>query len=215
MASDALYRLRSKCGSSCPAARGVGLLPASARIGADPNRSQTRRGAGQPISSRPACRPGSAGRTLAGPEPVRNAHAIAFTRSRIEPASQSRRAARSLCRRKRLPSTAATGGSRTPTVAGRGTGSSPAVGSTAVEPAPCNKRVPIVDWYKRFLTGPEVKRFSPAQKLRLAGKISSTPSTSSPSLAGLALGSPPTPTRPTARAFPDGASCPGSTSPRT
>ena len=43
----------------------------------------------------------------------------------------------------------------------------PAVQSS---PQPCRKlpNVPVVNWFARFLTGPEVKPFSPAEKARLA-----------------------------------------------
>ncbi|MGO8757758.1 MAG: hypothetical protein ACLQG3_06500 [Terracidiphilus sp.] len=170
MASDALYRLRSKCGSSCPAARGVGLfclpLLASALIliAAKPAEAQASQSqAAQPAAPAPQAEPSPARNPSAtptqSPSPAPESNPPAKADGRLDPCAVENAG----------PSTAATGGSRTPTVAGAH-GSSPAVGSTAVEPAPCNKRVPIVDWYKRFLTGPEVKRFSPAQKLRLAGK---------------------------------------------
>jgi hypothetical protein len=62
---------------------------------------------------------------------------------------------------------AATGGLRAVSVLGMGD-TAPTAGSTAVESKVCVPYVPIINWYARFVTGPEVMRFSPEQKLRLA-----------------------------------------------
>jgi hypothetical protein len=64
-------------------------------------------------------------------------------------------------------SMAATGGLRAVSVLGLGETTRDA-GSTAVQSTVCVEHAPIVNWYERFVTGPEVMRFSPAQKLRLA-----------------------------------------------
>ena len=44
--------------------------------------------------------------------------------------------------------------------------------ATPSSPQPCRKipNVPVVDWFARFLTGPAVKPFSPAEKARLAAR---------------------------------------------
>jgi hypothetical protein len=60
----------------------------------------------------------------------------------------------------------ATGGLREVSVLGVGQTERTA-GSSAVESKVCSRFVAI-DWYDRFVTGPEVMRFSPEQKLRLA-----------------------------------------------
>ena len=62
---------------------------------------------------------------------------------------------------------AATGGLRAVSVLGMGETSRDA-GATAVESKVCVTHAPIINWYARFVTGPEVMRFSPTQKLRLA-----------------------------------------------
>jgi hypothetical protein len=62
---------------------------------------------------------------------------------------------------------AATGGLRAISVLGIGETSRNA-GAIAVESTVCLARAPFFDWYARFVTGPEVVRFSPQQKLRLA-----------------------------------------------
>ena len=62
---------------------------------------------------------------------------------------------------------AATGGLRAVSVLGLGETTRDA-GSTAVESTVCVEHAPLINWYERFVTGPEVMRFSPAQKLRLA-----------------------------------------------
>jgi hypothetical protein len=64
-------------------------------------------------------------------------------------------------------SMAATGGLRAVSVLGMGETSRDA-GATAVESKVCVTHAPIINWYARFVTGPEVMRFSPTQKLRLA-----------------------------------------------
>jgi hypothetical protein len=64
-------------------------------------------------------------------------------------------------------SMAATGGLRAVSVLGLGETTREA-GSTAVESTVCLEHAPFFNWYTRFVTGPEVMRFSPAQKLRLA-----------------------------------------------
>jgi hypothetical protein len=43
-------------------------------------------------------------------------------------------------------------------------GSSSSQEDTAANTAPCPPRVPIIDWYTRFLNGPEVKPFTPKEK---------------------------------------------------
>jgi len=62
---------------------------------------------------------------------------------------------------------AATGGLRAVSVLGVGETTRDA-GATAIESTVCLEHAPFFDWYTRFVTGPEVVRFSPAQKLRLA-----------------------------------------------
>jgi len=62
---------------------------------------------------------------------------------------------------------AATGGLRAVSVLGLGETTREA-GSTAVESTVCLEHAPFFNWYTRFVTGPEVMRFSPTQKLRLA-----------------------------------------------
>jgi hypothetical protein len=62
---------------------------------------------------------------------------------------------------------AATGGLRAVSVLGMGETLRTA-GSTAVQSTVCVEHAPFINWYARFLTGPEVMRFSPEQKLRLA-----------------------------------------------
>lgn len=64
-------------------------------------------------------------------------------------------------------SLAATGGLRAVSVLGVGETTRNA-GATAVESTVCLQHAPFFNWYARFVTGPEVVRFSPAQKLRLA-----------------------------------------------
>lgn len=44
----------------------------------------------------------------------------------------------------------------------------PEEGTSAVEAKVCVSHAPIVNWYARFVTGPNVMPFSPVQKLRLA-----------------------------------------------
>jgi hypothetical protein len=63
-------------------------------------------------------------------------------------------------------STVATGGLRAVSVLGLGETSRTA-GSSAVQSRVCSDFAPI-DWYDRFVTGPDVMRFSPEQKFRLA-----------------------------------------------
>jgi hypothetical protein len=60
----------------------------------------------------------------------------------------------------------ATGGLRAVSVLGVGETSRTA-GSSAVESTVCS-RFKAINWYDRFVTGPDVMRFSPEQKLRLA-----------------------------------------------
>jgi hypothetical protein len=60
----------------------------------------------------------------------------------------------------------ATGGLRAVSVLGVGETERTA-GSAAVESKVCN-RFKAINWYDRFVTGPDVMRFSPEQKLRLA-----------------------------------------------
>jgi hypothetical protein len=60
----------------------------------------------------------------------------------------------------------ATGGLRAVSVIGMGETSRTA-GATAVQSRVCSDFAPI-NWYDRFITGPDVMRFSPEQKLRLA-----------------------------------------------
>jgi hypothetical protein len=60
----------------------------------------------------------------------------------------------------------ATGGLRAVSVLGVGQ-TERAAGSSAVQSRVCSDFAPI-NWYDRFITGPEVMRFSPEQKLRLA-----------------------------------------------
>jgi hypothetical protein len=43
-----------------------------------------------------------------------------------------------------------------------------AEGASAIEAKVCVSHAPIVDWYSRFVTGPDVMPASPVQKLRLA-----------------------------------------------
>ena len=62
---------------------------------------------------------------------------------------------------------AATGGLRAVAVAGVGETTRNA-GTSAVESKVCVNHMEAVDWYARFVTGPDVMRFSPTQKLRLA-----------------------------------------------
>lgn len=62
---------------------------------------------------------------------------------------------------------AATGGLRAVSVLGMGQTTRNA-GATAVESTVCLEHAPFFNWYSRFVTGPEVVRFSPEQKLRLA-----------------------------------------------
>ena len=62
---------------------------------------------------------------------------------------------------------AATGGLRAVSVLGMGETLRTA-GSTAVQSTVCVEHAGFFNWYERFVTGPEVMRFSPAQKLRLA-----------------------------------------------
>jgi hypothetical protein len=64
-------------------------------------------------------------------------------------------------------SMAATGGLRAVSVLGLSETTREAA-STAVESTVCVEHAPFFNWYTRFVTGPEVMRFSPAQKLRLA-----------------------------------------------
>jgi hypothetical protein len=60
----------------------------------------------------------------------------------------------------------ATGGLRAVAVLGVGE-TSRSAGSYAVESSVCS-RFKAIDWYNRFVTGPDVMRFSPEQKFRLA-----------------------------------------------
>jgi hypothetical protein len=54
-------------------------------------------------------------------------------------------------------------------LAASGTGAVPPdAGESAVTTTLCVPHMPIVDWYARFLNGPEVKQFTPGQKLYLA-----------------------------------------------
>ncbi len=62
---------------------------------------------------------------------------------------------------------AATGGLRAVAVLNMGDTYRTA-GASAVSSTVCVEHAPFMNWYARFLTGPEVMRFSPAQKLRLA-----------------------------------------------
>jgi hypothetical protein len=62
---------------------------------------------------------------------------------------------------------AATAGLRAVSVFGMGQ-TEPTAGSTAVQSVVCVEHAGFFDWYARFVTGPEVMRFSPEQKLRLA-----------------------------------------------
>jgi hypothetical protein len=40
----------------------------------------------------------------------------------------------------------------------------------ALQPVPCSPLLPLIDWYARFLNGPEVKALSPREKARLAAR---------------------------------------------
>ncbi len=62
---------------------------------------------------------------------------------------------------------AATGGLRAVSVLGIGETTRDA-GAAAIESTVCLAHAPFFNWYARFVTGPEVIRFSPEQKLRLA-----------------------------------------------
>jgi hypothetical protein len=62
---------------------------------------------------------------------------------------------------------AATGAVRALAVSGLGE-VSPTAGTTIVETMVCVPHLPIVNWYARFLTGPQVKPFTPMDKARLA-----------------------------------------------
>ncbi len=64
-------------------------------------------------------------------------------------------------------SMAATGGVRAIAVLGVGQTARDA-GAVAVESRVCLVHAPFFNWYARFVTGPEVVRFSPEQKLKLA-----------------------------------------------
>ncbi len=48
-------------------------------------------------------------------------------------------------------------------------GSSPQ-SAAAVPPRPCSPRLPIINWYARFLNGPQVKPLTPLEKAHLAGR---------------------------------------------
>ncbi len=61
----------------------------------------------------------------------------------------------------------ATGGMRVLAVAGLIPHAS-AESAPTVEAKVCVTHAPVIDWYARFLTGPDVMPFSPVQKLRLA-----------------------------------------------
>jgi hypothetical protein len=61
----------------------------------------------------------------------------------------------------------ATAGMRVLAVAGLIPGA-PAEGTSAVQARVCVTHAPIINWYARFVTGPDVMPFSPVQKLRLA-----------------------------------------------
>jgi len=62
---------------------------------------------------------------------------------------------------------AATGAMRALAVSGLG-GVSPSAGTTIVETMVCMPHLPMVNWYARFLTGPQVNPFTPRDKARLA-----------------------------------------------
>jgi hypothetical protein len=62
---------------------------------------------------------------------------------------------------------AATGAVRALAVSGMG-GVPPDAGSTAVETKVCVPHLALVNWYARFVSGPEVKPLTPAEKGRLA-----------------------------------------------
>jgi hypothetical protein len=62
---------------------------------------------------------------------------------------------------------AATGAMRALAVSGLGE-VSPSAGTTIVETMVCIPHLPIVNWYARFLTGPQVNPFTPRDKARLA-----------------------------------------------
>ncbi len=64
-------------------------------------------------------------------------------------------------------SMAATGGLRAVAVLGLGE-TTRGAGAAPVESTVCLAHAPFFNWYARFVTGPEVVRFSPEQKLRLA-----------------------------------------------
>lgn len=64
-------------------------------------------------------------------------------------------------------SVVATGGLRAVAVLGMGETTRNA-GTSAVQSKVCVDHFAAVDWYARFVTGPDVMRFSPEQKLRLA-----------------------------------------------
>jgi hypothetical protein len=61
----------------------------------------------------------------------------------------------------------ATAGMRALAVAGLNP-EAPAGGTSPVEAKVCVSHAPIINWYARFVTGPDVMPFSPRQKLRLA-----------------------------------------------
>ena len=42
--------------------------------------------------------------------------------------------------------------------------------SPSFQPAPCEPLTPLIDWYTRFLNGPEVKPMTPAEKAHLAAR---------------------------------------------
>jgi hypothetical protein len=63
----------------------------------------------------------------------------------------------------------ATGAMRAFAVAGV-TGFDPSAGATAVETKVCMPHMPLINWYARFLNGPEVKPLSPEEKAQLAAR---------------------------------------------
>ena len=80
------------------------------------------------------------------------------------------------------------------------TGVDPSAGATAVETKVCVPFLPIINWYARFLNGPEVKPLTPNEKALLAGHNLLDPFNCSPSRLKPPSPSPSTPIPPTAPA---------------
>ncbi len=180
LANYAFHHIRLRCGCFSPRVRNAQRLSlfllgsalilctckdAAAQAPASPNQTGQAQAAPPAQSAAPAPQPQSPAQPVQAPsaEPAQSPAPAAEPKKPAKPP----RPLEPCDIQNAGASMAATGALRSVAVLGLGETTRDA-GSTAVESKVCVTHAPIINWYARFVTGPAVMRFSPAQKLRLA-----------------------------------------------